>query len=92
MASMRRAAGGYADAWARGGGRTRLVLVLGGLVGAVLVGAFLFGAWHVVVGGFVKGNPRAGAFGLGLSAITGVLLAFLGYVGRRTARHQPPSP
>ena len=92
MASMRRAADGYADAWGRGDGRTRLVLVLGALVGAVLVGAFLFGVWHVVVGGLMKGNPRAGAFGLGLSAVTGVLLALLGYLGGRTARRGPPPP
>ena len=92
MASMRRAADGYADAWGRGDIRTRLVLVLGGLVGAALVGAFLFGAWHVVVGGLVKGNPRAAAFGLGLSAVTGVLLALLAYLGGRTARRGPPQP
>ena len=91
MDAVRRAAGGYLDAWGRGDGRTRLVLALGGALGALLAGAFLFGAWHVVVGGFVKGNPRAAAFGVGLAAVSGVLLVALRYVGRRTALRQPPS-
>ncbi len=91
MTRMRRAAGAYADAWDRGGGRIRLALAVGGVLGAFLVGAFLFGAWHIVVGGFVKGNPRAAAFGVGLSAITGVLLVILRSIGRRTALGPPPS-
>jgi hypothetical protein len=85
MAPLRRAAGGYADAWDRGDGRLRLGLAVGGVLAACLLGAFLFGAWHVVFGGFVKGNPRAAAFGVGLSAVTAVLLVILRSIGRRTA-------
>ncbi len=86
MGAVRRPFIGYLDAWRTGGSRDRLVLAAFGIVVAALTGAFLFGAWHIVVGGLVKGNPRAAAFGLGLSALTGVLLALLGYVGRRAVR------
>jgi len=47
--------------------------------GAVLVGALAFGLWHVVVGGLIDGNPRAGAFGVGLALAAGIALL----VGRR---------
>ncbi len=55
------------------------------IVGAALAlaGAFAFGAWHVVVGGGLHGNPRAAEFGLALSAVSGVGLAILREVGRR---------
>jgi hypothetical protein len=49
-------------------------LVLGAVV-AAMSGAFLFGVWHVVGGWMIKGNPRAGLFGLALATVTGVLLA-----------------
>jgi hypothetical protein len=91
MDLLRHATDGYADAWGRGDGRTRLALALGVALGTFLAGAFLFGAWHIVVGGLVKGNPRAAAFGVGLAAVSGVLLVVLRYVGRRTALRQPPS-
>ena len=41
---------------------------------AVLVGALAFGLWHVVVGGLINGNPRAGAFGVGLALAAGIAL------------------
>ncbi len=61
-------------AWSRGGTGTRVTLVVGGAVAAGLLGAFLFGLWHVVVGGLVKGNWNAAGFGFALSSVTGVLL------------------
>jgi membrane protease YdiL (CAAX protease family) len=54
-------------------------------VAAVLLGALLFGLWHVVVGGIVHGNPRAGTFGVVLSLVAGALLA-LTVVARRALR------
>ncbi len=83
MTTARRLADGYSGAWRRSRPRGRLVLVLAGLLTAALAGAFLFGAWHVVVGGLVKGNPRAAAFGVGLATVSGLALAAVGYVGRR---------
>ena len=41
---------------------------------AVLLGAALFGLWHLVVGGLINGNPRAGTFGLLLALAAGVPL------------------
>jgi len=43
-----------------------------------VLGAFLFGVWHVIGGGVIRGNWRAGAFGIGLAAVAGALLV-LGY-------------
>lgn len=57
-------------------------MVLGGALAAALVGAFLFGAWHVLVGGFVKGNWRAGAFGIALAAVASVLLVVEAAIAR----------
>lgn len=62
-------------AWGAAGPTGRAWLASGIVAGALLVGAFLFGAWHVVFGYVVKGNPRAGLFGLVLAAVTGALLA-----------------
>ncbi len=61
-------------AWSSGSRRQRAGLLVSGTLAAGLVGAFLFGAWHVLFGGFVKGNWRAGAFGLALAAISGLAL------------------
>jgi hypothetical protein len=44
------------------------------VLGLAIAGAFLFGAWHVLFGYLVKGNERAGLFGLVLATISGVLL------------------
>ena len=56
------------------------------LVVLALVGAGLFGLWHVVVGGLVNGNPRAAAFGVGLAAASGGLLALVWFARRRAGR------
>jgi hypothetical protein len=61
-------------AWASGGKGTRAALAAGGLAAAALLGAFMFGLWHVVVGGLVKGNWTAGGFGIALASVAGVLL------------------
>ena len=70
-------------AWSTGGPRRRPAILAGGAVTAALAGAFLFGAWHVLVGGFVMGNWRAGAFGLVLAAVAAALLAGEAAIARR---------
>ncbi|MEO5939278.1 MAG: hypothetical protein ABIZ72_00180 [Candidatus Limnocylindrales bacterium] len=50
----------------------RRLLLLAAIV--VLAGATAFGLWHIVVGGLVNGNPRAGAFGAALATVAGGLL------------------
>jgi hypothetical protein len=72
-----------AAAWSRGGRGTRVVLAVAGVVAAALLGAFLFGLWHVVVGGLLKGNWSAAGFGFALSGVTGVLLWIEASIGRR---------
>ena len=52
-------------------------------MGAGLLGAFLFGLWHVVVGGFVNGNWNAAGFGFALAGVTGVLLWIEASIARR---------
>lgn len=49
----------------------------------VLAGACAFGLWHVVVGGVVGGNPRAGTFGLVVATATGAALVVLRQLVRR---------
>lgn len=61
-------------AWGRTHGPARVVLAVGVVVGVALLGGFLFGMWHVLVGGLVKGNWQAGGFGLALASACGVLL------------------
>jgi hypothetical protein len=73
-------------AWSAGGPVRRAAIFAGGIVTVALAGAFLFGAWHVLFGGFVKGNWRAGAFGLALAAVSGTLLAGEAAVVRRRLR------
>ncbi len=51
--------------------------IVAAVLAAALVGACLFGVWHIV-GGLMRGNPRALAFGVGLAAVTGLVLG-LGY-------------
>jgi hypothetical protein len=59
---------------ARGGRRTRLALAFAVLLAAALLGACLFGLGHVLIGGLVKGNWRAGGFGVALAGATGLAL------------------
>jgi hypothetical protein len=70
-------------AWAGGGTGKRIVLALAVALAAALLGAFLFGLWHVVVGGFLKGNWQAGGFGIALASAAGVLLWIEAAVARR---------
>jgi hypothetical protein len=64
----------------------RIVQIVPGLVVLLLVGATAFGLWHLVVGGLVNANPRAGAFGRILAAVAGsALIALLSYRRRRRA-------
>jgi hypothetical protein len=72
-----------AAAWARGGTAIRVVLVLAVALAVALLGAFLFGLWHVVVGGFLKGNWDAGGFGIALASVAGVLLWIEAAIARR---------
>lgn len=68
----------------RGGSAGRLGRTLAITVAAVaLTAAVAFGAWHVVVGGLLNGNPRAAEFGAGLAGVASVLLVGLAIVVRR---------
>jgi Na+(H+)/acetate symporter ActP len=75
----------------RGGRRTRLALALAGLLAATLLGAFQFGLWHVLFGGLVKGNWRAGGFGIALAVIAGVLLTIEVAIARRLLPRDRPA-
>jgi uncharacterized membrane protein len=66
--------------------RPRILAALALAVGAVLVGAALFGLWHVVVAGLIRGNARAGQFGVALTVVAGLLLALLVVVAARLRR------
>ena len=70
-------------AWAGGGAGTRIALAFAVALAAALLGAFLFGLWHVVVGGFLKGNWNAGGFGIALASVAGVLLWIEAAIARR---------
>lgn len=72
-----------AAAWSGGSRGRRAAILVGGITTAAFAGAFLFGAWHVLFGGFVKGNWRAGAFGIALAGVSGALLAGEAAVARR---------
>ena len=56
------------------------------LILVALTGACLFGLWHLVVGGVINGNPRAGTFGLVLAGSTGVAIALIALAARRAGR------
>ncbi len=75
------------DAWATGGLARRAAILAGGTVMLALVGAFLFGAWHVLFGWLVKGNPRAGAFGVVLAGVSAAFLGVAVELVRRGFRH-----
>jgi len=78
--------GVLAAAWSAGNRGRRGAILVGGITAAALAGAFLFGAWHVLFGGFVKGNWRAGAFGIALAGLSAVLLAVEAKLLRRMLR------
>jgi membrane protease YdiL (CAAX protease family) len=59
--------------------------VIAAVLVAVLIGATLFGLWHLIVGGLLNGNPRAGTFGFLLAAVAGSFLGGLA-VGLRRLR------
>jgi hypothetical protein len=46
-------------------------------VGLAFAGAVAFGLWHLVVGGLINGNARAGTFGFLLAGVAGALLVGL---------------
>jgi hypothetical protein len=73
-------------AWSSGSRRQWAGLLVSGTFAAVLLAAFLFGAWHVIFGGFVKGNWRAGAFGIALAAVSGIALGIEAAVLRMRER------
>lgn len=52
----------------------------------VLAGATAFGLVHIVVGGLIHGNARAGGFGVVLAIAAGSLLAGVVALGRRVGR------
>ncbi len=70
-------------AWGRGRTSERIGLAIASVVALILIGAFLFGFWHVLAGGFYKGNWRAGGFGIALASASGVLLWIDAIVLRR---------
>jgi hypothetical protein len=72
--------------WSTGSPSRRAAILIGGTLAAALAGAFLFGAWHVLFGGLVKGNWRAGGFGVALAAISAALLAGEAAVARSVLR------
>jgi hypothetical protein len=61
----------------------RLLLAIAGLA---LAGAMAFGLWHLVVGGLLHGNPRAGTFGLILALAAGLPLMLGTWIVRRRSR------
>jgi hypothetical protein len=79
-------------AWRRAGKARRVGLAVASAVALVLLGAFLFGAWHVLFGGLVKGNWRAGGFGLALASASGVLLWIDAIALRRVTRDTAGGP
>jgi hypothetical protein len=52
-------------------GPSRILVAIGALA---LIGATAFGLWHLVVGGLIAGNPRAGTFGAALGLAAGLSL------------------
>ena|GEM_PF-2188834 len=88
LTSTARLRGRLMASWSAGSRRRRAAILLGGTITAALVGAFLSGAWHILFGGFVKGNWRAGGFGLALAAVSGALLGLEAAVAARRWLHR----
>lgn len=63
--------------------RTRPTRVLLAIAAVALIGATAFGLWHLVVGGLINGNPRAGTFGLFLALAAGTSLLVGAWIARR---------
>jgi hypothetical protein len=85
-ASATRLRGRLVVSWSTGSPSRRAAILIGGTLAAALAGAFLFGVWHVLFGGLVKGNWRAGGFGVALAAISMALLAGEAALVRRLLR------
>ena len=66
--------------------RDRVGGVLLAAAALALIGAALFGVWHLVVGGLINGNPRAGTFGLVLALAAGLPLLAGAVRARRRRR------
>ena len=66
--------------------RTRSGRILLAVIAIALTGAALFGVWHLVVGGVINGNARAGEFGLVLALAAGVPLVAGAWLARRRRR------
>ena len=64
---------------------TKSLVVLAGIAFAAAVA---FGLWHVLVGGLINGNPRAGTFGIVLALAAGLPLV----AGAWLVRHRRPRP
>ncbi len=79
-------------AWARAGPGRRVALALAALLAAGLLGAFVFGLWHVLVGGLLKGNWNAGGFGIALASVAGVLLWIEAAIAGRVLPPQDRGP
>ena len=61
--------------------RSRRVLLT--IVAVGLLGATAFGLWHLVVGGLINGNAKAGIFGVALALAAGLPLLAVVWFGRR---------
>lgn len=66
-----------------GGLRARPGRLLLWVVALALLGATAFGLWHLVVGGVINGNWRAGTFGVVLAIAAGVPLLLGAWIRRR---------
>jgi hypothetical protein len=66
-----------------GGLRARPVRLVLSVVALALLGATAFGLWHLVVGGIINGNWRAGTFGVVLAVAAGVPLLLGAWILRR---------
>lgn len=86
MAAMRRRQAGARAWWSAARRPERAAGMAAVVLGAALAGAFLFGAWHVLFGGLVRGNARAAEFGIALAGVTGLLLIIEGVLVRRHRR------
>jgi hypothetical protein len=66
--------------------RERPMRLLFAVVAIAFAGATAFGLWHLVVGGLINGNPRAGTFGLLLALGAGSPLVIGAWLRARSGR------